>query len=267
MSDSVCAVVVTYNRKELLRGCLQSLQRQVRPLECILVVDNASTDGTLDLLKSEFPNLERLQLTRNTGGAGGFRAGMQWAYSHGYEWVWVMDDDIEVTPECLQTMLAWQNIGDLIQARKLLPSGPLVWEAIWDASAADTITYLKEVSFANGKKWTPVQYCCFEGALIRRVVIERAGLPDERYFIDGDDMIYGYFASLHASVIYIDYFGIIRKTAGGGPKGRISYYLSIRNRFLTYEHMVNSGLSLSYPVFLYAVLDFRMCQVSESGTF
>src|SRR5271167_2503152 len=202
MSDGVCAVVVTYNRKELLRKCLQSLRRQTRPLECILVVDNASTDGTLDLLEAEFPNLEQLKLKTNTGGAGGFKAGMQWAYCHGYEWVWIMDDDIEVTPECLETMLTWKHIGDVIHVRKQLPWGPLIWEAIWDASSASPVTYAKDVSFANGKKWTAVQYCNFEGALIRRMVIERAGLPDERYFITGDDTIYGYVASLYSSVIY-----------------------------------------------------------------
>ena len=98
MSDKVCAVVVTYNRKELLRQCLHSVLQQTRPLDCILVVDNASTDGTLDLLNAEFSNVEQLKLPTNTGGAGGFKAGMQWAYCKGYEWVWVMDDDIEVLP-------------------------------------------------------------------------------------------------------------------------------------------------------------------------
>ena len=251
MSNSVCAVVVTYNRKELLRKCLNSLLRQTRPIECIVVVDNASTDGTRGLIDAEYPDLERLNLTTNTGGAGGFKAGMQWACCRGYEWVWIMDDDIEVKPECLETMLAWQHVGDVIQVRKQLPWGPLIWEAIWDASSASATTYLRDVSFENGKKWTSVQYCNFEGALIRRMVIERAGLPDERYFMAGDDTVYGFVASLHASVIYVDYIGIVKEAlVRGAPRNRMSYYLSIRNRFLTYEHLVRNGVPLSHRIFL-----------------
>ena len=270
MSDKVCAVVVTYNRRELLRKCLHSVLQQTRPLDCILVVDNASTDGTLDLLSAEFPNLEQLKLATNTGGAGGFKAGMHWAYCKGYEWVWVMDDDIEVLPECLETMLTWQHIGDVIHVRKRLPSGPLIWEGMWDVSSAETISFREDVSFANGKKWTAVQYCNFEGALIRRVVIERAGLPDERYFIDGDDTVYGYIASLHSSVIYVDYIGIVKTAVvRSASKGRMSYYLSTRNRFLTYEHMVKSGLQLSHRVFLWqsVILGLsKMMQAARSET-
>ncbi len=50
MSEKVCAVVVTYNRKELLIECLESLKEQSRTLDAILIIDNASTDGTPELL-------------------------------------------------------------------------------------------------------------------------------------------------------------------------------------------------------------------------
>lgn len=51
MSEKVCAVIVTYNRKELLRECLKAVLGQTRPPDHILVVDNASTDGTLEMLR------------------------------------------------------------------------------------------------------------------------------------------------------------------------------------------------------------------------
>lgn len=265
MSHGVCAVVVTYNRKDLLRKCLQSLLQQTRPLDCILIVDNASTDGTREILEREFPNLSRLPLKTNTGGAGGFKAGMEWAYREGYEWIWVMDDDIELVPECLETMLSWQHVGDVIQVRKQMPWGPLIWEAIWDASAASAITYIRDLSFANGKKWTAVQYCNFEGALIRRIVIERAGLPDERYFMVNDDTIYGYIASLYTSVIYVDYIGILKKAAvQNAPRSRLSYYLAVRNRFLNYEHMVKNGVPLRRDMFLLRAFLFGLATLLEA---
>ena len=74
ITERVCAVLVTFNRKTLLRTCLNSLLKQTRPIDQILIVDNASSDGTPELLREEFPQLPLLRLDRNTGGAGGFSA-------------------------------------------------------------------------------------------------------------------------------------------------------------------------------------------------
>jgi len=72
MSENICAVIVTYNRKELLRECLKAVLAQTRPPEHVLVVDNASTDGTPEMLQEEFPQVEVLCLPENQGSAGGF---------------------------------------------------------------------------------------------------------------------------------------------------------------------------------------------------
>ena len=93
-SETVCAVVVTYNRKELLIECLEALENQSRPVDAIYIVDNASTDGTSELLleknylgdlpskelKENFEEtiqkgntvIHYLRMSKNTGGAGGF---------------------------------------------------------------------------------------------------------------------------------------------------------------------------------------------------
>ena len=251
MTDSVCAVVVIYNRKDLLRTCLQSLLKQTRMPDCIVVVDNASTDGTRAMLDAEFQQLQRLNLEINSGGAGGFKAGMQWSYCRKFEWIWVMDDDIEVTAECLEKMLEFQDVGDIIQPRKMMPWGPLLWQAVWDVSSGTAVTMERETAFDHGRKWVPVQYCNFEGALIRRSVIERTGFPDERYFIAGDDTVYGLLASLHAMPIYIDYIGVIKKVVErGGPRNRLAFYLQVRNRFLTYDILRANGIPVNRGAFL-----------------
>src|SRR4051794_10367222 len=104
----VAAVVVTYNRKALLAECLRALLAQSAPIETIHVVDNASTDGTHDLLRSEGllerPEYHRLEV--NGGPSGGFAAGIAVAREGDAEWVWVMDDDAEPWPDCLERLLA-----------------------------------------------------------------------------------------------------------------------------------------------------------------
>ena len=89
--QTVAAVVVTYNRIKLLKECIQSIRTQTRMPEEVIVVNNNSTDGTLEWLN------EQKDLTvitqQNLGGAGGFHTGIKTAYEKGYDWVWCMDDD------------------------------------------------------------------------------------------------------------------------------------------------------------------------------
>ncbi len=151
-------MLVTFNRKSLLRICLNSLIQQTRPIDQVLIVDNASSDGTPELLREEFPQFPILRLDRNTGGAGGFAAGMKRAYDEGFDWMWVMDDDIEMVPTALEGLLSFSDVGDLITPLKKQSDGLLIWEAIWNPIACSPVTFTRNESFANGKRWTPGRF-------------------------------------------------------------------------------------------------------------
>lgn len=254
MISAVCAVVVTFNRKLLLCECLQALKLQTRPPDKILVIDNASTDGTAAMLFDTFPEIEVIRLAENTGGAGGFRAGMQAAFERGYEWLWVMDDDIETHPDCLERMLRYREHSDFIHVRRHYQRVPYPWESIWDLGRCVTRrTFKDDESFVEGQEWICVNYACFEGALIRRNVVERIGLPDARFFIAGDDSVYGLLASLHARVIYVNFMGIEKKIANAPPDRR-KIYFEFRNRFLMYEYLSRCGMPVSKIQFWRAIV-------------
>src|SRR4051794_20749394 len=104
--DTVCAVVVTHNRRALLAERLRAIGAQTRRPDHLLVVDNASTDGTAELVHERFADAELLALARSAGGAGGFNAGMRAARDRGFEWLWLLDDDPVATPEALERLLA-----------------------------------------------------------------------------------------------------------------------------------------------------------------
>lgn len=241
VSNTVCAVVATRNRPERLRDCLNSLLAQTRLPDCILVVDNSGNEETARMMAADFPRCEYMALPLNAGETGAFRAGMQWMHCrHDFGWVWTLSDSLRPLPACLQTMLSWQHAGDLIQIRKEAPSGPVVEEAVWDICTAGLVPLEREVSFASGRKWAPVDYCDFNGALIRRNVIEKAELPDDRFFHGGGGA-YGFRASRCASVIRVDYIGArISPASDASPAAQ--RYLSIRNRFLTWEHLSTCGV-------------------------
>lgn len=112
----VNAVVVTYNRKDLLQECLNALFGQTYKLNKIIVINNASNDGTDILLKEEYsvPEIECYNLDKNTGGAGGFYVGTKIAYKD-CDWIWEMDDDTVPSLNALENLMMAANIieGDI----------------------------------------------------------------------------------------------------------------------------------------------------------
>ena len=195
--DQVCAVVVTYNRKDLLRECLAALLSQTRPVDRILVIDNQSTDGTLEMLASSFSpesfsQIEVVTLERNVGGAGGFHEGLKRAAAGKAAWVWLMDDDTIPAPNALAELLAARarfpagREPDLLGSQVRWTDGslhPMNTQWVKIASA--------EENFRAAQAGTiPLRTTTFVSMLIRRSLVERYGLPIASYFIATDDVEY-----------------------------------------------------------------------------
>src|SRR5690606_8019620 len=102
----VVAVVVAFNRRELLAEALDALAVQTTPPSAVVVVDNASTDGSAELARTHPVGADVVALERNTGGAGGFAAGIARALArHRPEWLWLMDDDTVPTSSALAELV------------------------------------------------------------------------------------------------------------------------------------------------------------------
>ncbi|RLA43932.1 MAG: glycosyl transferase, family 2, partial [Gammaproteobacteria bacterium] len=196
----IAAVVVTFNRKDMLLETLRGLRQQTRKLDRIYLINNASTDGTEELLRSEnildWDNLDYCPLDKNTGGAGGFATGMQLAYDAGYDWIWTMDDDIEPDQNALQELLKYSDISQCMNSTKIFTQNneTQYWEQYFDFATARLID-LKNASFHNGRDWCTVNVACFEGMLVHRNIIDKIGLPEADYFIYHDDTVFGIKAS------------------------------------------------------------------------
>ena len=102
---SVVAVVVTWNRHDLLLEVLSALRSQTVPVSRVVVVDNASTDGTAETLRAQGEDVVTVTARTNTGGAGGFAIGIRRALELGCDAVWLMDDDTVPEPEALAALV------------------------------------------------------------------------------------------------------------------------------------------------------------------
>lgn len=212
LNGRVCAVVVTFNRKELLRECLTALKAQTRAADEVLVVDNASTDGTLKMLEAEFAWCRVLALPENVGGAGGFHDGMEHAYKGGFDWLWLMDDDGRPAADCLEKLLEHARPNSVMFPVQQDRDGKLYGFNVWRKRFVD----ITDEIMAQKKPVSGEFLISFVGPLVAREVVEKAGLPNKDFFIWLDDCEYSLRAKIKAgaeiiavpdALFYHDFFG------------------------------------------------------------
>jgi rhamnopyranosyl-N-acetylglucosaminyl-diphospho-decaprenol beta-1,3/1,4-galactofuranosyltransferase len=198
MANTVAAVVVAFNRKELLAECLRGLLKQICPVDAIYVIDNASSDGTEAYLDEAGllaePKIHYEALPVNLGGAGGFASGMERAYSAGYTWVWLMDDDAEPFPDALEKFQPFMQepaTAALANLKLDTDGGVLIYHVgtvQWRSSAA-LVRLLPDESLTSPGK-VPIGFSSFIGLLVHRGAIAKIGFPRREFFIHGDDNEY-----------------------------------------------------------------------------
>ncbi len=186
----VAAIVVTYNRKDLLLENIDCLMRQTeRTVMDIIIVNNASTDGTEDALVRFIDNnaLICLNTDSNLGGAGGFQFGMRYAAEHDYTHAWVMDDDCMPKDNALEELLKWDENLDG-------EYGFLSSKVLWKDGSLCKMNVQREKVTRNlqrfDQKCVSVEMASFVSLFIPIAVIEALGLPIKEFFIWTDDWEY-----------------------------------------------------------------------------
>lgn len=164
----VAGVIVTYNNVDMLKDLLCDLLAQTRPLDEIIVVDNASSDGTEKMLKREFPRLRYIRLAENTGSAGGYYEGIKAAIENN-DFIWTLDDDVSLKNDSLDKVLKEFN--------KLENYGKV--------GAVRSVSEKYRQSMA-----TKIDFFAWRGTLIKTEAVKDAGLPRRDYFIYSDDLEY-----------------------------------------------------------------------------
>lgn len=211
----VTIAIVTFNRSDLLDELLASVSTMNTAVDHVVVVDNASTDGTQEVVtrwQREFPDgvLVNQRLAENTGGAGGFSEGTRVALELGADWVWLMDDDVEIMPDAMERFAKWMDRFAVIHGRRYDVDGtPFYWQARFNQFLGVPLPYSAKDFNADGYAIT--NSGTFEGMLIRADIVRRIGLPDPRFFISWDDAIYAWLASRLTEVAYVDEFVLQKK--------------------------------------------------------
>jgi GT2 family glycosyltransferase len=197
----IATVVVTFNRYELLRECLDSLLSQTYKTDIILI-DNNSTDNTPQKLQqdgylSEQNSILFKKLPKNEGGAGGFYEGVKIAMQEEYDYIWLMDDDAEPALNALEILI--DNLQEKYSAY-----APAIYTGTEDNHEINIAGHRGYFDFDNplpmlqkpiskelySEKYVEIDMASFVGILIPTLHVKKIGLPKKEFFIHYDDTEY-----------------------------------------------------------------------------
>lgn len=188
MGPRVVAAVVTYNRRELLQESLAAVAAQSRRPDAVVVVDNASSDGTPDLIRERFGDVDLVELPANTGGAGGFAVGIDRALALEADLIWLMDDDTVPEPKALESLLDARERAEeapaLVASRVVWTDGrdhPMNTPRVKPGATRD------ELRIAASAGCSPVRSASFVSIMVEAAAVRDRGLPIADYFLWNDD--------------------------------------------------------------------------------
>src|SRR5712671_882886 len=188
--NSTASLTVAYNAAKVLPRQIEALAMQKPPLQEIIVVDNASTDGTADMLAELYPHVTVLRQRENLGQAGGWAAGLSYAaLKKGHDWIWTFDNDSVPEADTLEALL--QGIETLGSDVGMVAPMPIHRE-----TGTSYTPYLWLEGFVKPSEELLCQSIWFadlviaSGCLLRREVVEKIGLPRSDFFIDIVDVEY-----------------------------------------------------------------------------
>jgi hypothetical protein len=237
----VITVILNTNRRADTLECLASLAQSIYRNHKAIVLDNHSTDGSVQAIQANYPAVEIIELTDNRGYAGNNNVGITAALAQKADWVFVLNEDTVLASECLTQMIKVAESDP-----KIGIIGPMVYhhnepDVIQSAGGRfgpywDSI-HIGQNEPDRGQFKAPhvVDWISGCGILVRRAVIEQVGMLDERYFYYWEETEWCLRAGragwrvMHAPAAKLWHKGVQRDYR---PKASVTYYAT-RNRFLT----------------------------------
>lgn len=260
----MASVTVAFNAERQLSRQMDALLGQTRPLQEMIVVDSASSDGTAAMIAERYPQVTVLRMPQNLGQAGGWSAGLSYAaLQKRYDWIWTFDNDSVPEAHTLEALLsAVDTYGSEV--------GIVAPLAIHRETATCYAPYLWRDGFVKPSEQLLRQPVWFadlviaSGCLIRREVVEKIGLPRSDFFIDVVDFEYCLRARSHGYKIAVVTRAELGHEIGNGrnvdllgykrlwtnhPPFR-EYYISRNLTYLAWSLHPSSGAKLSIARYL-----------------
>jgi glycosyltransferase involved in cell wall biosynthesis len=188
----VLAHIHTFNEADVIDGAVAAIERQTRRPDALIIVDNGSTDGTLDRAFPEWVTI--IRNPENVGVSGSIGNGVTYALEHGFDWIWILDADSVPEPEALATLLdlyaGWpstlQGETGFISCLPIEPPGRPLHGRLFTRNGRALISPPPQ------PRWYMCHVKVWSGSLYRLAAVREIGLPNPDYFLDRGELEYAY---------------------------------------------------------------------------
>ncbi|MCM1466816.1 MAG: glycosyltransferase [Alistipes sp.] len=237
----ICAVIVTYNRLEKLKKALAAYDKLSKLPDCMIIVDNGSTDGTKEYLRSwqqdrSFFEKKVISLNKNTGGSGGFYEGIKQGCQTGCQWIWVADDDAYPQEDCFEILAEHLKAGVAAACARVNTADGI---DTWHRRRLKKGWFVIREERINEKEYHQVfelDLFSYVGTMLSTEALKDAGMPEKDFFINYDDTEHsmrmrrqGKILCVPSAVVYHDSRGVTADTL------LWKKFYAVRNKLYSYK--------------------------------
>lgn len=231
----VCVIVLNYNGINYLNTCLSSIEQQTYANYRTIVFDNASTDKSVEFIKTKFPNITLIESKTNFGFAQGNNLAMEFALKQNADYVFLVNNDTALEPDLIEKLVSTAE-GDV----SIGISAPAVFDLKNKRSIQEVGMAVDRFGFPLAIKDPAAKRFCFFvsgcAMLIKSDVLGKIGFFDEKYFMFAEDLDLCWRARLAGYKIVLNENAVIYHAGGASISGGIikgsSYTTNARRVFL-----------------------------------
>ncbi|MDX5627793.1 MULTISPECIES: glycosyltransferase [unclassified Brenneria] len=259
---NICAVIVTYNRAELLEMVLKRFEEIVSPPDSIIIVDNNSTDRTSQVIndwfiKTKYKSKFLLSLNENIGGSGGFHEGFKYALTLKPDWIWVSDDDAFPEVDCFHVIRS--KLAEINQSDYSAICGAVIDKGKIDVSHRRAL--VKKYFFLQNQKEIDIHeyekdefsidLFSYVGVVINAKKLDKAGVTEREYFIWYDDTEHSWRLRKIGKILCVPNAKINHDTLSSNTDISWKTFYGVRNKMLMYKKH-------AYLTYLYEMLLLKL---------
>lgn len=245
--NNIGVIIVTYNRIEKLKKCLESFERQTVKPKYIMVINNKSTDGTKEYLeswesvKTEYDKFN-IEAKSNLGGAGGFYTGLKKALELDADWIYVSDDDafpendvIEKSEKFLETYSDKDNL--VAFCTKVVKNEEIdYWHRTIIKEKLFRIVSKKPTEEDYNKEYFETNTFTYVGSIMNKNFLKKYGITKKEYFLYFDDSEHSYRLSKYGKILCVPSI-VVHHDTNPENKSKFSAYYFTRNKLMWYKSL------------------------------
>lgn len=263
---SVAVVICNYNKRDFILACIESVFASKFNDYDLIVVDNASVDGSVDTIQERFGDRLKLLINKeNIGGSGGFNRGMAYAMQHGYKYIHLLDNDVLLDNSAIGELYNFMEANEDVGACGSLICRMAIKDRIQDFGAMIDLDHIGVIPLYGGQmvnsdipEKIECDYVAACSAMFRSDVLKEVGIIDKEFFIYWDDMALCWEIRNAGKKVCAYKKSVVWHMGSYGDRTAFSRYYSLRNKIYCFtkylkddefEKFIDILIDMMYRVF------------------